>query len=770
MYYLKTIALSLLLACAAPLAFADDPPDPSGEPVGGAPEGPAGESGATNAPPVAVDNTPVQRLNPVDVTSSPTAPSSPVAPVSTPQTSEDVSRTARPGAGVSIADVSVPVSAYSGRRLERRVRGTLGEVLGQEPGVTMTAFGAGASRPIIRGLGGERVRILEGGFGSSDVSSISEDHATTVVPHLVRSIEVLRGPAVLRYGPLAIGGVTNAEDGRIPEAPIGAPLHGMVEAWYGTADDEVGGVLRVEGQHGSWNWHISGVARATDDTDIPGFARSAEERTEEPVDDPSEEPHGTVPNSNTWTQGVNAGVSRIGPWGFFGISAQWYRTEYGVPGEAHHHEEDGHDDDDHDDDDHKPTVGATRALNFDGVDSEGVDIEMERIRIEAKGRACHVPSCFTQIDYGVAFTTYEHTEFEEGDTGTVFESDTIEARVEAGHRSIGGWLGAIGLQVEYNELAAFGDEAFIPPSDTLRLGTYVFESRRLAPRWHVDLAGRVDFVSIDSPAGNEEFLGVSASGGIKHDLTRQTSASASLSYTERAPTPTELFADGAHIAAQQFEIGSATLDKERAVGAELGLRHQGDRFAVAANAYYTRYPRLHRACTHRRRHGRAPGLRIPTGRSRSRRPRGRDVGPPMDPVPLRASSGRCGLGRVRGLGAGDEPGRGCTAGADATVAHRVQPDVHLGPVGRGGTGPVHRRTGPHGAERECHGRLRHARRRHQPPLRNAGWTTRRDGLRPWDESARRRSARTQLATQEPRPATRAIVPAGNAIRFLRVPR
>ena len=558
MHVLKTLALSLLLACAAPLAFADDPPESPGE----------------SAPPPDVESTePIQRLEPAEVTSSP------ISPVSTPQASGEESRTARPGAGVSVSDVSVPVSSYSGKRLERRVRGTLGEVLGHEPGVTMTAFGAGASRPIIRGLGGERVRVLEGGFGSSDVSSLSEDHATTVSPHLIRSVEVLRGPAVLRYGPLAIGGVTNVEDGRIPESPIRSPFRGMVEAWYGTADDEVGGVFRVEGQRGRWNWHVSAGARSTDDTDIPGFARSAEERAEEPVDDPDEEPNGTVPNSNTWTRGATAGASQIGPWGFFGVSLQWFRTEYGVPGEEHHEEED----------DPKPTNGSTRAVNFDGVDSEGVDINMERFRVEAKGRSCRVPSCFTQFDYGLAYTTYEHTEFEEGDTGTVFDSDTIEGRFEASHRSIAGWRGAIGLQAEYNELEAIGDEAFIPPSDTFRLGTYVFETRRLAPCWHAELAARVDYVSIDSTAGDEDFFGVSASGGVRYDLSRETSATASLSYTERAPTATELFANGPHVATGQFEIGDATLDKERSVGVDLGVRHQGRRTAVAVNGYYTRF-------------------------------------------------------------------------------------------------------------------------------------------------------------------------------------
>ena len=495
----------------------------------------------------------------------------------------EVTEIASPVAGTAarVFDISAPALALSGPRLERRRRGTLGEMLAREPGISQTAFGPAASRPVIRGLSGERVRVLDGGFGVADAAALSDDHATVAEPYAARRIDVLRGPAVLRFGPQAIGGVANVEDGRIPKKWIRRRLTGVIDVRGGTADGEVGGFARVEGQQGPWNWHVSGFGRKTDDVEVPGFARSSGLRAAEPVDDPDEEAFGVVPNSNTWTRGASVGLSHVTRSGFIGVSVNWFRTEYGIPGaEDHHHD----DDDDHDD---KIIIGPRPAVQ--GVDDEGVDIDLERIRFDLRGRTCAVPGCWSHVDYGLAFTTYEHTEFEEGGVGTRFFSDTFEGRVEATHKRMGVWRGTVGIQGSYNDFAAIGDEAFVPASQTTALGVFLFEEARLNACQTAEFGLRYDFRSIDSRE-DLSFHAFSASAGYKQKLTRCTMVRGSISYTQRPPTAAELLSDGPHLAVQRFEIGDSSLSNETSWGIDAGIRHERDRLAVGFNAYYTRYP------------------------------------------------------------------------------------------------------------------------------------------------------------------------------------
>jgi len=167
------------------------------------------------------------------------------------------------------------VSILTGEPLRLQLQPTLGETLAGTPGVSSSYFGPAASRPIIRGLDADRIRILQNGVNTIDASATSADHAVSFQPVLVKSIEVVRGPATLLYGPNAIGGLVNVVDGRIPDERIDVPVRGSVEGKYGSVNTERGGAFMLEGGLGGFTWHLEGYKTATDDLHIPGFARSA---------------------------------------------------------------------------------------------------------------------------------------------------------------------------------------------------------------------------------------------------------------------------------------------------------------------------------------------------------------------------------------------------------------------------------------------------------------------------------------------------------------
>jgi iron complex outermembrane receptor protein len=165
----------------------------------------------------------------------------------------------------ALADVAQPVGILAGEDLANAARATLGETLATQPGVSSTSFGQGASRPIIRGQGGNRVRILENGVTSSDASDTSPDHAVSLEPLAAEKLEVVRGPATLLYGSNAIGGVVNVLDQRIPDHLPGRPIEGDLSLVGTTNADERSGAVALGGRLGSnVAWRASGFRRETD--------------------------------------------------------------------------------------------------------------------------------------------------------------------------------------------------------------------------------------------------------------------------------------------------------------------------------------------------------------------------------------------------------------------------------------------------------------------------------------------------------------------------
>lgn len=492
----------------------------------------------------------------------------------TAQTLDEITVTATP-MRTSAEDIAAPVDVLAGEALERSKAATLGQTLSGLPGVQGGDFGAGVSRPIIRGQEGPRVQILSSGLATMDVSTVSADHAVSVEPFLADQIEVLKGPATLLFGSGAIGGAVNVVDGRIATELPDAALSGRAEVRGNSVSDERTGMFRLDGMSGDWVLHVDGLVRNTDDVDIPGVARLEDHDADEP------QVHGLLPNSSIRTRAAGIGATRFGERGYFGLAGSSYRSNYGIPDGAHAHgdeDDHGHDqgDDDHDDDEH-------------GQDESRVRIDLVQNRWDLRG-GIYDPLAFLQrVDLRLAYTDYTHTEFEGADRGTVFDNRGIEGRIEAVQKDIAGWRGAFGLQFGQSRFDAVGAEAFVPATRTRTLGAFVLQEKTFAPV-KVELGARHDRVKLDPDLENEHSFGlVNLSADAIWQVSDAIDLRLGLDRSERAPINEELYAAGLHVATRSLEIGDAGLDTERANRAEFGLHAHTARMTFKTAIYQTRF-------------------------------------------------------------------------------------------------------------------------------------------------------------------------------------
>ena len=460
-------------------------------------------------------------------------------------------------------EVAQPTSVLSGEELDLRRQATLGETLAEEPGVSSTYFGPGASRPVIRGLGGDRVRILSDGVGSADASNTSPDHAVSVDPLSAERIEVLRGPATLLYGSSAVGGVVNVLDGRIPNYVPSQPITGKVEVSGGTVADERSGAASLDGGGGRIAWHADFLMRETDDYEIPGRAGN-----------PS-----VLANSALESEAGSFGVSWIGDRSYVGVSVSGFDTLYGVPGG--HHEE-GEEGEEHEGEEEEEEEGPVR-------------IDLEQRRADLRGEYRGFGGFFRGVKYRFGAADYEHVELEGAEVGTRFTNDSWEGRLELVQRPRGrprGRLsGSIGAQVASNDFAAIGEEAFVPPSVTDSWAVFAFEELALRDGLRFQFGGRFERQDVEpegDAAGRSED-GVSGSLGLVWDPSEDYSVGVSVARSERLATATELFADGPHIATRAFEIGNPDLDPETSLGVDLSLRKRRGRLTGVVNLFANRF-------------------------------------------------------------------------------------------------------------------------------------------------------------------------------------
>jgi iron complex outermembrane receptor protein len=461
-------------------------------------------------------------------------------------------------------ELAAPVTVLGDSQLALRLQPTLGETVALLPGVNSTYFGPGSSRPVIRGLGGDRIRVLNSGVGTGDASNTSPDHAVSTDPQSADQIEVVRGPATLLYGSSAIGGVVNVIDSRIPYETATKPLSGAVSGQLGSAADDRSGALGLKGGGGLFAWHADVFKRRTDDLQIPGEAESQRLRDleasegEEHEDD--EEAFGTLPNSAIDTEGGSLGFSLVGRRGFFGLAASGLNSIYGIPGHAHeHHEVEEHD---HEGEEHEEEGEAP------------VRVDLEQRRLDFRGEWTEPFGAFRAARLRAGVADYQHQELEGDAVGTLFENDSFEGRLELLHKPLGAMTGSFGLQFSTRDFAAIGEEAFAPPTETTTWALFAYEAVSRGA-WRYDFGARLEGQEVEAKpeAGTDSrsFTGVSASAGAS--WTRGGwGVGLSLARSEKLPNAEELFSNGPHIATRAFEVGDPDLGKEKSLGLDLSLR------------------------------------------------------------------------------------------------------------------------------------------------------------------------------------------------------
>ena len=432
-------------------------------------------------------------------------------------------------------DMAQPVTVLKGEDLRRKRESSIGDTLSRELGVASSSFGPGAGRPIIRGLDGPRVQVLENGISTLDLSTTSPDHAVAVESLNASQIEILRGPAVLLYGGGATGGVVNVVTGRIPSRLFKSPT-GDVEIRGNTATEERSGAFNAKGSAGQhFSWSVGGFKRKTGDYDTPV---------------------GRVGNSAVNAEGVSIGGSFVGSRGFLGGSVSRLENLYGVPG------------------------------------PEGSKIDLKQTRYDLSGELDRPLIGFEKLKVRMGYNDYKHNEIESsGEVATRFNNQAIDSRAELLHAPIAKWKGVIGVQVQNRNFSALGTEAVVPVTKSGSAGIFLLEERNW-DRWRLEFGGRIEGAAQD-PQNNvnpsRTFGLFSGSVGSLWKFTDGYGLGLTGTRGQRAPTTEELYIHGAHHGTATYQTGSNDLSKETSSNVDLALRKTTGAVQWKVNVFHNQF-------------------------------------------------------------------------------------------------------------------------------------------------------------------------------------
>jgi iron complex outermembrane recepter protein len=456
-------------------------------------------------------------------------------------------------------EIIAPSTVVTPTDLVLKAKSTLGETLDALPGVSSTYFGPNASRPIIRGQDGDRIRVLQNSGASIDASALSFDHAIPYDPISIERIEVLRGAGALQYGGSAVGGVVNVVDNRIPvesEFGAGGGVTGKADVGYATGNREKTAAVLLETGTNRYALHVDASVRKSNDVSVPvtldctnpaklGMAKK-------------------ICNSANDVKGVALGGSVFFDNGYLGASVSTYKSNYGT------------------------------------VAEDEVTIGMKSNRYALEGEIRNLNGFFSSVKGQISLGDYQHTEFEGAGVGTIFKNKGTDVRLVAKHTKIGNVEGVIGLQSESARFSADGEEAFAPYSKTSSTALFVIEE--MTTSWgKLSFGARTEKVTVASegnpgaanpdnfPAGSRRFTPSNVSLGGLVKLSPAWQLTSNLSHTERAPKDYELYANGPHIATAAWETGNNTLGLEKSNSIDLGLAFKQGAHKFSINAYTSQF-------------------------------------------------------------------------------------------------------------------------------------------------------------------------------------
>ncbi|WP_416545593.1 TonB-dependent receptor [Limnohabitans sp. DCL3] len=449
---------------------------------------------------------------------------------------------------------TVPVSTMGRAELLERGQSTLGETLNGLPGVSSTYFGPNASRPTIRGLDGDRIRVLNNSASSLDASALSYDHAVPLDVLSTDRVEVLRGPAALLYGGSAVGGVVNVIDNRIPREAVSG-LQGKAQLQAGTGNDERSVAGLVEAGNGRYALHLDGFDRRTGDVRVPvalGCTKPGAPANAR-----------RICNSASTAQGGAIGASTFWDHGYLGASVNTYQSDYGT------------------------------------VAEDEVTIGMKTTRYALEGQVRQLPGWFDSVKARLSHTDYQHTEFEGAEVGTVFANKGQDLRIEARHRPLAAWQGVVGVQTESSHFSAVGSEAFAPFSRTRSQALFVHEELpttwgqvTAGARWEtvrVESMGNPELDRFDEGMGTRKFTPFSVAAGAVFKFSPNWSLTGNAGVTQRAPKDYELFANGPHLATNAWEKGHKDLGLEKSKSLDAGVQWKSGPDSVNVTAFASQF-------------------------------------------------------------------------------------------------------------------------------------------------------------------------------------
>jgi len=475
----------------------------------------------------------------------------------------------------SADELVYPVDVLSGNALMSNQRGTIGDVLSDRPGIANSSFGPGVGRPVIRGQGGPRVMILDNGISTMDASTVSADHAVSVDPLNAEQIEIIKGPATLIYGGAASAGVVNIIDDRLPDA-VTPGLRVQGDLAYGTNADEKKAALKTHYGYRQMQFSANYSLRKAGDFSVPGYAvrhggdphAGHHHEAEEPV-------FGIIENSSLRTKNYGVSGAWSGSRGILGAAVSHFESNYGVPGHSH-------------EDEHEGSADADEEAHG----HEGVHIALKQTRFDLRALLNAPRKEFDHLETRIGINDYEHKEIApDGDAHTTFKVKELDGRLQLKHKPVSGWIGITGLHLGHRDFKAAGEEsAFAPPVTTRSAGLFAVEKRDIG-KHQLEIGARVDGVR-HAPQTSDlaalSFTPYSLSAGSNFLLAEHFHLRLNAQRAQRAPTPEELYANGAHLATASFERGNQGLNVETANNFDISLGRDSGRFTWNVGAFYNR--------------------------------------------------------------------------------------------------------------------------------------------------------------------------------------
>lgn len=484
--------------------------------------------------------------------------------------------------------LSQAVELVQGEELQRALDSNIGSTLSKLPGIRSASFGKAVGRPVIHGLGGPRIKVMEDRIDSLDVSVTSGDHAVGIDPFIAEKIEVLKGASTLLYGSGAIGGVVDVHTGRIPHSIPEQGISGGIDTRYDNNTDGIATALKLNGGAGSFAWHLDASIRDGEEYEIPGFAESSQLRALEEAEHEEEhegeeegeheeeaEARDILPGSQFESDSFAFGASYVQDWGFFGLAYSRLEANYGLPG-GHGHEEEHEEGEEEEEHEHEEEEGNPL-------------LDMEQNRVDVELGIKNPFSMFSGLNVRVGINDYEHKEIEpNGEVATNFSNEAWEARTELLY-DLDNWQGAVGIQFSDREFSAIGEEAFIAPVDTDEQAVF-WVGQRSFSGFDLELGARVGKLGHSPSAGNStDFDTYAVSAGLVIPLSSGLRLGTLFDYSSRAPVAEELYSNGPHLTTNSFEVGNANLDNESAANLSATLEYSADNLSGRATVYYTQF-------------------------------------------------------------------------------------------------------------------------------------------------------------------------------------